>query len=217
MKIFGMDHRALFLGILVGSAAKLLTHAVGLIKHLHYLRPSLDWRNPAFRTMLVLMLPLLAGIIFAKIRDNFNNIYILTHIDQQGILMANDLGRKLFATIQWLVPYALQIALFPFLCELVSQQDRKKLGMVLGSSCKLLLAVFVPARPALNWRPGLGFPPPVTVWYCPPPPLSASSCRAFSPTSGRYPSPSSASCPPSSASSSATSTLSSLASPRRTR
>lgn len=162
MKIFGMDHRALFLGILVGSAAKLLTHAVGLIKHLHYLRPSLDWRNPAFRTMLVLMLPLLAGIIFAKIRDNFNNIYILTHIDQQGILMANDLGRKLFATIQWLVPYALQIALFPFLCELVSQQDRKKLGMVLGSSCKLLLAVFVPAAVLLFI---LGEPIAVLIFY----------------------------------------------------
>jgi len=145
MKVFGLDYRALFLGILFGSAAKTLTHAVGLAKRLRYLRPSLDWRNPAFRTMLVLMLPLLAGIIFAKIRDNFNNIYILTHIDQKGILMANDLGRKLFATIQWLVPYALQIALFPFLCELVSQRDREKLGMVLGSSCKLLLAVFVPA------------------------------------------------------------------------
>jgi peptidoglycan biosynthesis protein MviN/MurJ (putative lipid II flippase) len=94
--------------------------------------------------MLVLMLPLLAGIIFAKVRDNFNNIYILTHIDQPGVLMANDLGRKLFSTIQWLVPYALQIALFPFLCELVSKKDRQKLGDILSSSCRLLLAVFVP-------------------------------------------------------------------------
>lgn len=145
MKVFGMDHRALFLGILIGSAAKVFTHAIGLGKGLLYLRPSLNWRNPAFRTMLIVMLPLLAGTIFAKVRDNFNNIYVLTHIDKQGILMANDLGRKLFATIQWLVPYTLQIALFPFLCELVSQRDREKLGAVLGSSCKLLLAVFAPA------------------------------------------------------------------------
>jgi peptidoglycan biosynthesis protein MviN/MurJ (putative lipid II flippase) len=99
--------------------------------------------------MLVLMLPLFAGIIFAKVRDNFNNIYILTHIDQPGVLMANDLGRKLSSTIQWLVPYALQIALFPFLCELVSKDDRQKLGEILSTSCRLLLAVFVPGAVAL--------------------------------------------------------------------
>lgn len=162
MKVFGMDYRALFLGILLGSVAKILTHAIGLAGRLRYLRPSFDWRNPAFRTMMVLMLPLLAGIVFAKVRDNFNNIYILTHLDQQGILMANDLGRKLFSTIQWLVPYALQIALFPFLCELVSQQDREKLGRVLGSCCKLLLAVFVPAAVLLAV---LGGPLSVLVFY----------------------------------------------------
>lgn len=142
--IFGMDYHALLFSVVVGSVAKLVTHLCGMISKLRYLRPSINWRNPAFKTMLLLMLPLLVGIIFAKIRDNFNNIYILTHIEQKGVLMANDLGRKLFSSIQWLVPYALQIALFPFLCELVSKNDREKLGEILGSSCKLLLSVFVP-------------------------------------------------------------------------
>lgn len=149
MWLFGFGIEALFFGILIGSVAKVLTHLSGMIAKIRLLRPSLNWRNPAFQTMLVLMLPLLAGIIFAKVRDNFNNIYILTHIDQQGVLMANDLGRKLFSTIQWLVPYALQIALFPFLCELVSKKDRQKLGDILSSSCRLLLAVFVPGAVAL--------------------------------------------------------------------
>ena len=149
MQLFGFDFRAVFAGILAGSVAKLLTHAVGLRDKLHYLRLSFNWRNKAFKTMLVLMLPLLAGIIFAKIRDNFNNIYILTNLQQDGLLMANDLGRKLFASVQWLVPYALQIALFPFLCELVSKKDREKLGQVLGGSCRMLLAVFMPAAVCL--------------------------------------------------------------------
>lgn len=149
MRLFGFGIEALFFGILIGSAAKVFTHLLGMLGKLRMLRPSFNWRNPAFQTMLVLMLHLFAGIIFAKVRDNFNNIYILTHIDQPGVLMANDLGRKLSSTIQWLVPYALQIALFPFLCELVSKDDRQKLGEILSSSCRLLLAVFVPGAVAL--------------------------------------------------------------------
>lgn len=148
--IFGMDYHALLFSIVIGSFAKVATHLAGMLSKLKYLRPSFSWNNPAFKSMLVLMIPLLVGIIFAKIRDNFNNIYILTHIEQKGVLMANDLGRKLFSSIQWLVPYALQIALFPFLCELVSKNDREKLGEILGSSCKLLLSVFVPGAIILS-------------------------------------------------------------------
>jgi peptidoglycan biosynthesis protein MviN/MurJ (putative lipid II flippase) len=104
----------------------------------------MDWRSPAFRAMLWLMLPLLAGVLFAKVRDNFNNIYILTHLKQGGVLMANDLGRRIYSSIQWLVPYSLQIALYPFLCEMVSKNDRRQLGEVLGRSCGILLMLFVP-------------------------------------------------------------------------
>lgn len=148
----GMGLNALFLGILVGSVAKVATHLLGILGKLKYARPNFNWRNPAFQNMLLLMLPLLAGIIFAKVRDNFNNIYILTGNNipnQKEVLQANDLGRKLFTTIQWLVPYTLQIALFPFLCELANDKDKRKLGEVLGNCCKLLLSVFVPASVAL--------------------------------------------------------------------
>lgn len=147
---FGWGFQSLLAGLLIGSAAKLITHLFALWKKNRFLRPSLNWRNPAFQTTLVLMLPLLAGIIFAKVRDNFNNIYVLTHLQKDGVLMANDLGRRLYSSIQWLVPYALQIALFPFLCELASRKDKKKLGEVLGSSCRLLLSVFVPGALCLS-------------------------------------------------------------------
>ncbi|NMA41817.1 MAG: hypothetical protein GX946_00365 [Oligosphaeraceae bacterium] len=146
---FGLDHRALFAGLLIGCAAKLLTHIIGLWPKRHFFRISWNWRNPAFQKMLLLMLPLLGGIIFAKVRDNFNNIYVLTHLREGGVLMANDLGRRLYSSIQWLVPYALQIALFPFLCELVSQKDKDRLGQVLGSSCRMMLSLFVPMATCL--------------------------------------------------------------------
>ncbi len=148
--IFGMDYHALLFSIVIGSVAKVATHLLGLVSKLKFMRPSFNWRNPAFQKMLLIMLPLLLGAVFAKVRDNFNNIYILSHIDQKGVMMANDLGRKLYASIQWLVPYALQIALFPFLCELVSKQDRERLGEIISSSCKLLLSVFVPGSIILS-------------------------------------------------------------------
>ena len=140
--------KALFFAILVGAVAKVVTHLLALFPKLKYLRISFNWKNPAFRTMLLLMLPLIAGVVFAKVRDIFNNIYILTGgyiTDQQDVLKANDLGRKLFATIQWMVPYALQIALFPFLCDLANSDDKKKLGEVISNCCKMLLSIFVPA------------------------------------------------------------------------
>ncbi len=143
--IFHWDARALMFGLLIGSAAKLGTHLIGLLPKLRFVRPSLHWRSPAMKTFALLMLPLIAGILFAKFRDIFNNVRILTHIrDQPGIVQSNDLGRKLFASISWLVPYALQIALFPFLCELVDRNDRQELGRILTQSCRLLLAVFIP-------------------------------------------------------------------------
>lgn len=147
-----MGLNALCFGILIGSVAKVATHACGMIRELKFLRPSFNFKNPAFKTMLLLMLPLLIGIIFAKFRDVFNNIYVLTGDnvpDYEAVVKANDLGRKLFTTIQWLVPYALQIALFPFLCDLVNSDDRKRLGDVIGNSCKLLLSVFIPMSAAI--------------------------------------------------------------------
>ncbi|MBO7619411.1 MAG: hypothetical protein J6T06_02780 [Victivallales bacterium] len=143
-----MGVKALFFAILVGAVAKVVTHLLALFPKLKYLRISFNWKNPAFRTMLLLMLPLIAGVVFAKVRDIFNNIYILTGgyiTDQQDVLKANDLGRKLFATIQWMVPYALQIALFPFLCDLANSDDKRKLGEVISNCCKMLLSIFVPA------------------------------------------------------------------------
>jgi putative peptidoglycan lipid II flippase len=144
MGLFGWDYRVLIFGLLVGSVAKLVTHLLGMLSKLRLFRPSFRLRSPALKTMVVLMLPLLVGIVFAKFRDVFNNIYVLTHVNQKGLLQSMDFGRKLFASLQWLVPYALQIALFPFLCELVDRDDRESLGQVLSTSCKLLLAVFVP-------------------------------------------------------------------------
>jgi peptidoglycan biosynthesis protein MviN/MurJ (putative lipid II flippase) len=57
--IFGLDYHALLFSIVVGSVAKVITHLAGMLSKLKYMRLSFDWRNPAFKSMLLLMLPLL--------------------------------------------------------------------------------------------------------------------------------------------------------------
>ncbi len=142
--IFGLSYKALFWGLLVGSAAKLLTHLLGLLWKLRFWRPSLRVNNPALKTMFLLMLPLLAGIFCSKARDLVNNLFVLSSLDESGVLQANSLGRKLSSSINMLVPYALAIAMLPFFCELVERNKRQRLGEMLTNSSRMLLACFLP-------------------------------------------------------------------------
>lgn len=155
--LLGLGIRALIFGLVLGSAAKLATHLLGLTRELCELRISLCLRSPALRTMLLLMLPLIGGIVFAKVRDVFNNQYILSHLDTEGLMTANSFGRKLYTAIGWLVPYAISIAMFPFFCELVDRDDKEHLGEILTHSGRMLLAVFIPFSMA-----GVVFAKPLT-------------------------------------------------------
>ena len=141
---FGMDYRALIFGLLAGSVAKVATHLAGLLRELRFFRPSLNISNPAVKSMFLLMLPLIVGIVFAKVRDVYNNVTVLTYLDTEGLMMANSLGRKLSSTLGWIVPYALSIALFPFFCEMVDKNEKDKLGELLSRSARMLLSVFIP-------------------------------------------------------------------------
>jgi len=93
--------------------------------------------------MALLMLPLIAGIVFARVRDNFNNIWILSRLEE-GAMQASSFGRKLYQSLGWLVPYTVSIAIFPFLCELEDRDDKKAFGDVLSQSGRMLLSVFLP-------------------------------------------------------------------------
>ncbi|MCH2176304.1 MAG: hypothetical protein MK193_11320 [Lentisphaeria bacterium] len=135
---------ALYAALLIGSVGKLITHLIGMIQQLRKLRPNFKFMSPDLKAMAILMLPLIAGIVLAKYRDIFNNVQVLSAVKQEGLLQANDLGRKLYASIHWLVPFTLQIALFPFLCELAGNDNKKKTGEVLWHSAKMMLVIFIP-------------------------------------------------------------------------
>jgi putative peptidoglycan lipid II flippase len=94
--------------------------------------------------MLILMLPLFIGIVFAKGRDFYNNITVLSYLDADGLIKANAYGRKLFQAFGMIVPYTISIAMFPFFCDLVSKDNKEKLGEILTISGRMLLVLFVP-------------------------------------------------------------------------
>ena len=140
----GLGPSMIVLGLVLGSAAKLLTHLCGLGRRVTRFRVRFDLRSPAVRTMIVLMLPLIAGILVAKARDIFNNVSVLSHLETVGLIQANSFGRKLYQPIGWLVPYSLSIAMFPFFCELVDFKANDKLGRLLTDSARMLLSLFIP-------------------------------------------------------------------------
>lgn len=142
--VYGADHRMLVLGLVAGSVVKVATHLLGMLKEIRFFRPSFNLKNPAFISATALMLPLLCGIIFGKIRDVFNNVWVLSRLDVDGLMQANLYGRKLYGFIGWLIPYALSIAIFPFLCEMAGRGDRKEFTRLLKQSVRMLVSLFVP-------------------------------------------------------------------------
>jgi len=143
MGVMGLDHGVIVAGLLVGSVAKLATHVLGLRDKLKYLRAGVDFKSPAMRRLALLMLPLIAGIVFARIRDIFNNVWILSRLEE-GLMQASFFGRKIYQSLGWLVPYTISIAIFPFLCELEDRDDKKAFGEVISKSGRMLLSIFIP-------------------------------------------------------------------------
>lgn len=142
--VLGFGFEAVLFGLVAGSVAKLGTHALGLGRLLRNLRPRLDLRSPMMRALVLLMLPLVLGIVFGKVRDVFNNVTVLSSLTEDGLMKANLFGRKIYVAIGWLVPYALSIAMFPFFCEMVDRDDRAQFADVLTRASRALLSVIVP-------------------------------------------------------------------------
>jgi peptidoglycan biosynthesis protein MviN/MurJ (putative lipid II flippase) len=136
--------RMLMWGLVAGSVCKVGTHLFGLRDKLGHFRPTFALSHPAFKRMCWLALPLLAGIIMAKVRDEYNNVYVLSALDESGLMQANSIGKKLQSTLLFLVPYTLSIAVFPFFCELVDKNDHASLGRLVTRFGRMLLSVFVP-------------------------------------------------------------------------
>jgi len=128
----------------VGSVCKLAAHLWGLRDKLRFVRPSLNWNDPFMRQVMWLALPLIAGIILAKVRDNLNNVYVLSNLPEDGLIQANSIGRKLQGTFHFIVPLALAKAVFPYFCGLVDQRDTRGIGEFVTRCGRMMLGLFYP-------------------------------------------------------------------------
>ena len=140
----GWSSDALIAGVLCAGAMKIAVHIFALGGRMKFYRPTLDFKDPNVRKFIALMLPLLVGIIFAKVRDNYNNLTVLSKLNDEGWIGVNSFGKKIFNAISNLIPYPLSLAMFPFLCELVARDDREAMGAFLTRASRMLMLFFMP-------------------------------------------------------------------------
>lgn len=136
----GLDATAV--GVLAGAAGKILTHFVWLRRKVVFYRFRVALRSPAMRQFVMLMVPLLVGIVFARLRDFVRGRY--QSYLAVGIPADVTLGRKVGALPEAVIPYALSIAIFPFLCDLWARRDTEGLGRVVTRGLDLVALFFVP-------------------------------------------------------------------------
>ncbi len=139
-----MKPKAEFIAVafLVGATAKIATHVLGLRKQVFQLKPSMDTTNPYFRKYLSLAFPLWIGIVSAKARDIL--VRTMGSFLPAGQMSAIDWARRLGDFPVLLIPYALSIAIFPFLCDMAREDDRKAIGDSITSSLNALSLILVP-------------------------------------------------------------------------
>ncbi|MFT5130562.1 MAG: putative peptidoglycan lipid II flippase, partial [Rhodothermales bacterium] len=130
------------IGLSLGGLAKLLCHLGALGRDLRNYRPTLKGEPRDMRAFWLLVLPLLVSIIFAKARDIFNGYWILS--EHKGLISANAFGKTIADSINYLVPYAVAIALLPYFCMLAEKRDDVKFAEILRNATRSMLFLFVP-------------------------------------------------------------------------
>ncbi len=139
----GLD--MLIIGLLVGSLAKLATHLLGLRDKIKLLIQLPRFDKKLLREFSILALPLIIGIVFAKVRDLFNNISVLSTLSESGLIQANEYGKRLYDAISVILPYTIAIALFPFFCDMFNRENRQELADTLTGSGRMVLSILIPA------------------------------------------------------------------------
>ncbi len=135
-------------GVVLGSFCKLGVHLLGMPDKLPFLwcrrEGEASVSDAAFRRFCWLVAPLLLGILFAKFRDIFNQLYILSYVPEEGLVAGNVWGRKIYQAVGSIVPYAVSIAMLPFLCEMVDRGRREELGATITRSARLIVIMCAP-------------------------------------------------------------------------
>ncbi len=133
------------IGFIIGGVFKLVTHLIALRPQLHMVRPGLDLKNPRLREMGILMVPLIAGTLVAKIRDGWEQ-RLASQVSQriEGTLASLDYARKIVLMPVLVIPYAFSKAVFPFFADWIAQGDRQRLTEAFHAACRIMVFIFLP-------------------------------------------------------------------------
>ncbi len=140
--LFREDPKYIAYGFIAGSLVKISTHLVGLRDKLHLMRFSIHLRTPDMKRYMMLLGPLLLGIVAAKLRDLITKA-IGTYLEE-GQLSSIEWAKKVGDFPVLILPYALSIAMFPYLCEMAKERDYKQFAAVVTNALKMLAMFFLP-------------------------------------------------------------------------
>ena len=144
MKYLGLEDAWIMLGsgVLLGAFGKIAVHLFALGKdRITLYRPSITTRMPEFKIFLWLALPLIIGILVSRYRDIFENQICS---GEEGLVSSLKYSKKLFQAPILIVPYALGIAMFPYLCSLAEKKSFKEYGRIVFYAIHIMVLFLLP-------------------------------------------------------------------------
>lgn len=132
-------------GFLVGAAGKLVPHIFAIGPKWRFLKPKINLQDPLVRSMFLLAIPLILGIVVSEARG----FYLVRladdpSIDIAGSRLALKFSRIIGDNLIQIFPYALSIGIFPFLANLAREKDRQPLTDTLIGALRVCVFVFLP-------------------------------------------------------------------------
>ena len=132
-------------GFLVGAVGKLVPHIFAIGPKWRLLKPKINMSDPLVRSMFLLAIPLILGIVVSEARG----FYLVRladdpSIDIAGSRLALKFSRIIGDNLIQIFPYALSIGIFPFLANLAREKDRQPLTDTLIGALRVCVFVFLP-------------------------------------------------------------------------
>ena len=132
-------------GFLVGAVGKLVPHIFAIGPKWRFLKPKINLQDPLVRSMFLLAIPLILGIVVSEARG----FYLVRladdpSIDIAGSRLALKFSRIIGDNLIQIFPYALSIGIFPFLANLAREKDRQPLTDTLVGALRVCVFLFLP-------------------------------------------------------------------------
>jgi putative peptidoglycan lipid II flippase len=141
----GQSLKLIAWGYLIGAFGKLLPQVLALKSKWHLVRPRIDWSDPLTKKMLMLAIPLVAGIFVSEVRS----VYLARLADDPAIQVeasraALKWSRIIGDSLIQVFPYAMSIGIFPYLADLARDRDRQPLTDTLLGALRVCVFCFGP-------------------------------------------------------------------------